>query len=59
MASGVLARGVAAPISRHSEAAEAATREALLAAVARASDRLRPPAGAEGRSASAPAKLHA
>ncbi len=51
--------GVAAPISRHSEAAEAATREALLDAVARAGERLRPPAATEARPATAPAKLHA
>jgi len=51
--------GVAAPISRHSEAAEAATRGALLDAVARAGERLRPPATTEARPATAPAKLHA
>jgi DNA-binding IclR family transcriptional regulator len=36
--------GVAAPISRHSEVAERATRAALLEAVARAGERLRPAA---------------
>jgi DNA-binding IclR family transcriptional regulator len=54
--------GVAAPINRHSAATEEATRQALLAAVARAGERLRPPAaaGAGGGSlSSAPAKLHA
>ena len=51
--------GVAAPISRHSEAAEAATRGALLDAVARAGELLRPPAPTEARPATAPAKLHA
>jgi len=51
--------GVAAPISRHSEAAEAANRGALLDAVARAGERLRPPATTEARPATAPAKLHA
>ena len=51
--------GVAAPISRHSDAAEAATRGALLDAVARAGERLRPPATTEARPATAPAKLHA
>ncbi len=51
--------GVAAPISRHSDATEEATRQALLHAVARAGARLRLPAPAEPRPASAPAKLHA
>ena len=51
--------GVAAPISRHSEATEEATRQALLHAVAGAAERLRPPAPAEPRPATAPAKLHA
>jgi DNA-binding IclR family transcriptional regulator len=51
--------GVAAPISRHSEATEEATRQALLHAVARAGERLRLPAPTEPRPASAPAKLHA
>jgi DNA-binding IclR family transcriptional regulator len=54
--------GVAAPISRHSDAAEEATRHALLHAVAGAGERLRgpAPAGAGGGSlASAPAKLQA
>ncbi len=59
---GVASIGVAAPISRHSEATEEATRHALLLAVAGAAERLRPPApaGAGGGSlSSAPAKLHA
>jgi DNA-binding IclR family transcriptional regulator len=51
--------GVAAPINRHSEATEQATRRALLHAVARASERLRPPLPVEPRAASPPAKLHA
>jgi DNA-binding IclR family transcriptional regulator len=51
--------GVAAPISRHSEAAEEATRRVLLETVARASERLRPPALAEPRVADSPDKLHA
>jgi DNA-binding IclR family transcriptional regulator len=51
--------GVAAPISRHSEATEEATRQALLHAVAGAAERLRPPAPAEPRPPTAPAKLHA
>jgi DNA-binding IclR family transcriptional regulator len=51
--------GVAAPISRYSEAAEEATRQALLGAVARASERLRPPALAEARPAGSTDKLHA
>jgi DNA-binding IclR family transcriptional regulator len=51
--------GVAAPISRHSEATEDATRQALLHAVAGAAERLRPPAPAEPRAPTAPAKLHA
>jgi DNA-binding IclR family transcriptional regulator len=51
--------GVAAPISRYSEAAEEATRQALLSAVVRASERLRPPALAEPHPASSPDKLHA
>jgi IclR family KDG regulon transcriptional repressor len=51
--------GVAAPISRYSEAAEKATREALLGAVARASERLRPPALADPHPFSSPDKLHA
>jgi DNA-binding IclR family transcriptional regulator len=51
--------GVAAPISRHSEAAEEATRRVLLETVARASERLRPPALAEPRLAGSPDKLHA
>jgi DNA-binding IclR family transcriptional regulator len=51
--------GVAAPISRHSDATEEATRRALLHAVARAGERLRLPAPAEPRPASPPAKLHA
>lgn len=51
--------GVAAPISRHSQEAEEATRQALLGTVARAARRLRPPALVEPRPASPPAKLHA
>ncbi len=55
--------GVAAPISRHSPAAEQATREAVLGTAARAADRLRPAGLAAGASADAPAaapdKLHA
>jgi DNA-binding IclR family transcriptional regulator len=51
--------GVAAPINRHSQETEEATRRALLHAVARAGERLRPPAPAEPRAASPPAKLHA
>jgi DNA-binding IclR family transcriptional regulator len=51
--------GVAAPVNRHGEATEEATRQALLQAVARAGERLHPPAPAESRAASAPAKLHA
>jgi DNA-binding IclR family transcriptional regulator len=51
--------GVAAPISRHSEATEEATRQALLHAIARAAERLRPPAPAEPRAPTPPAKLHA
>jgi DNA-binding IclR family transcriptional regulator len=51
--------GVAAPISRYSEAAEKATREALLGAVARASERLRPPALADPHPFGSPDKLHA
>jgi IclR family KDG regulon transcriptional repressor len=42
--------GVAAPISRHSDVAERAAREALLEAVARAGDRLRPAALAHDES---------
>lgn len=51
--------GVAAPISRHSDEVEKATRQALLRAVARAGDRLQPPTTDESRPAGAPAKLHA
>jgi DNA-binding IclR family transcriptional regulator len=51
--------GVAAPISRHSEVAQAATRDAVLAAVAGARERLCPPAATEAHPVSAPAKLHA
>ena len=54
--------GVAAPLNRHSEATEEANRQALLHAVARAGELLRPPApvGAGGGSLSdTPAKLHA
>ena len=51
--------GVAAPISRYSEAAEEATRQALLGAVGRASERLRPPPLAEPHPLSSPDKLHA
>jgi DNA-binding IclR family transcriptional regulator len=47
--------GVAAPINRHSPETEQATRGALLRAVARAADRLRP----ADAPVSAPAKLHA
>jgi DNA-binding IclR family transcriptional regulator len=55
--------GVAAPISRHSDETEQTTRGALLSAVARATERLRP-AGAPADPpanppANAPAKLHA
>ena len=45
--------GVAAPISRHSDATEEATRHALLQAVARAGERLRPPAPTEPHPAAA------
>lgn len=51
--------GVAAPISRHSDEVEKATRQALLRAVARAGDRLQPPTTDESRPPGAPAKLHA
>jgi DNA-binding IclR family transcriptional regulator len=46
--------GVAAPISRHSEAAERATRLALLDAAARAGLRLRPPPPPSDRATAAP-----
>jgi DNA-binding IclR family transcriptional regulator len=51
--------GVAAPISRHSDEVEKATRQALLRAVARAGDRLQPPTPDASRPPGAPAKLHA
>ena len=51
--------GVAAPISRHSDEVEEATRQALLRAVARAGDRLQPPTTDESSPPGAPAKLHA
>jgi IclR family KDG regulon transcriptional repressor len=51
--------GVAAPISRYSEDTEQSTRRVLLGTVARASERLRPPALAAPRSAGPPDKLHA
>lgn len=51
--------GVAAPVNRHSEATEAATRQALLRTVAHAGERLRSPAPAAPRPATPPAKLHA
>jgi DNA-binding IclR family transcriptional regulator len=50
--------GVAAPVNRHGEATEEATRQALLRAVADAGERLRPPSLAEPRADTAPGKLH-